>query len=86
MPLFCCILNARGFKTKQEGKGIKMSLEAIDPIDSGLRAELDDDTSSMHTESEDLNSPQIETNTENELSMCIQSFLYPSHISLFRYC
>ena len=63
-----------------------MSLEVIDPIDSDLRAELDDDTSSMHTESEDLNSPQVEINTENELGKCKQSFLYVSHISLFGYC
>ena len=56
---------ARFQNTKQE---TNMSEEAMDQIDHGLKLELDDDTSSMHTESEDLNSPQVETNTENELS------------------
>ena len=73
-------MNARVFKTKQAKYERKMSVEVIDPIDSGLKAELDDDTSSMHTESEDLNSPQVETNTENELSRCKQSFLSKSHV------
>ena len=49
-----------------------MSAEAPEPVD-GLKLELDDDASSMHTESEDLNSPQVETNTENELSKCTKS-------------
>ena len=47
-----------------------MSAEINDQTDGGFKLELDDDASSLHTESEDLNSPQVETNTENELSKC----------------
>lgn len=47
----------------------KMSSEMnIELIDGGSKLELDEETSSLQTESEDLNSPQVETNTENELS------------------
>lgn len=47
-----------------------MSFEAPEQGENFFKLELDEDGSSMHTESEDLNSPQVEA-TENELSMTI---------------
>eukprot|EP00112_Aurelia_sp_Birch-Aquarium-sp1_P017205 Seg397.19 transcript_id=Seg397.19/GoldUCD/mRNA.D3Y31 product="Polycomb protein eed-A" protein_id=Seg397.19/GoldUCD/D3Y31 len=44
-----------------------MSFEAPEQGENFFKLELDEDGSSMHTESEDLNSPQVEA-TENELN------------------
>ena len=49
-----------------EGENFKMSCETNQSGDTTFKLELDEDTSSMQTESEDLNSPQV--NTENEMS------------------
>lgn len=51
---------------------MNMSVEINDQTEGSLKQEQDEETSSLHTETEDLNSPQIETTTENELSKGVQ--------------
>ena len=59
-------------RRKEECKGNnnweRMAFEAPEQGENFFKLELDEDGSSIHTESEDLNSPQVEA-TENELSM-----------------
>ncbi len=43
-----------------------MAFETAEQGESNFKLELDEDVISLNTESEDLNSPQVEGNTESE--------------------
>ena len=48
-----------------------MAFETPEQGETFFKLDLDEDRASLNTESEDLNSPQVEGNADNEISMCL---------------